>query len=139
MSEIDSQGDFTRPAKAAGCFAEPDSNKNLGYFCLACASQGHTCCQGHDIYVTRGDCERIRLAGGGVDFFEYRSCSHAAYADQGDDPLWQQYVFRRDGSRRVLKRRTGGDCVFLGPQGCLLPLTARPLVCRLRMDPTGKC
>ena len=26
---------------------------------------------------------------------------------------------------------TDGDCTFLGPQGCTLPLEVRPLVCRL--------
>ena len=40
-------------------------------------------------------------------------------------------VFRPDGSRRVLKHQPGGDCVFLGFQGCTLPLEVRPLVCRL--------
>ena len=128
MDNLNPQGDI--PGTGA-CFQEPVPDKNLGHFCLACASQGHTCCQGHDIYVTRGDCERIGRHGRIADFFEYRRCCHLDYADQGDDPVWQQYVFRRDGSRRVLKRLENGDCIFLGLRGCCLPLTARPLVCRL--------
>ena len=102
-----------------------------GHYCRACASQGHTCCQGHDIYVTRGDCSRIADHCGEHAFFEYRGCSRTAYADQDDDPLWRQYVFRHDGSRRVLKCRSDGDCHFLGIHGCALPLSTRPLVCRL--------
>ena len=111
--------------------AEPAASRDLGACCLACANQGHTCCQGHDIYVTHGDCERIRSANGATDFFEFRGCSLAAYAEQDDDPLWRQYVFRSDGSRRVLKRLANGNCLFLGPAGCSLALSARPLVCRL--------
>jgi Fe-S-cluster containining protein len=45
--------------------------------------------------------------------------------------MWQQSVFRDDRSRRVLKQRDGGDCTFLGEQGCTLPADVRPLVCRL--------
>ena len=110
---------------------DPGATLDLGASCLACASQGHSCCQGRDIYVTRGDCERIRNAGVATDFFEFRGCSLAAYAEQDDDPLWRRYVFRSDGSRRVLKRLANGNCLFLGPDGCSLALSARPLVCRL--------
>lgn len=111
----------------AGEAAEKDSSP----ICLACARQGHTCCQGHDIYVTLGDCRRIGYFSGTVDFFEYRGCCHADYADQEDDPLWRQHVFRGDGSRRVLKRLPDGNCIFLDSSGCCLPLAVRPLVCRL--------
>lgn len=110
---------------------EATVENSSNFICLVCASQGHTCCQGHDIYVTLGDCRRIGSHGGAVDFYEYRGCCHADYADQGDDPLWQQHVFRSDGSRRVLKRMNNGNCIFLGPAGCGLPLAVRPLVCRL--------
>ena len=110
---------------------ESAAEKNSNTICMACASQGHTCCQGHDIYVTLGDCRRIGHHGQAMDFFEYRGCCHADYADQGDDPLWQQLVFRSDGSRRVLKRLDDGNCIFLGPAGCGLSLDVRPLVCRL--------
>jgi Fe-S-cluster containining protein len=123
------QGDVSATINRSA--AQAIGSQDLGACCLACARQGHTCCQGHDIYVTRGDCERIRNANGAADFFEYRNCSVAAYAEQDDDPLWRQYVFRRDGSRRVLKSLADGNCLFLGPAGCSLALSARPLVCRL--------
>ncbi len=108
--------------------APPDDQ---GRLCRECALGGHTCCQGHDIYITLGDYRRIWLHTRSKDFFEYRSCSDAAYADQEADPLWQQFVFRPDGSRRVLKRQPNNDCFFLTPEGCRLPLMVRPLVCRL--------
>ena len=107
------------------------SNPDKGELCLRCAGQGRTCCQGHDIYVTKGDCQRIQQDGGCCDFYEYRSCAHADYAGQEDDPIWRQHVFRADGRRRVLKWLADGDCLFLGQSGCSLSLTARPLVCRL--------
>ncbi len=106
-------------------------NPDRGDVCIRCASQGRTCCQQHDIYVTAGDCQRIQRHGGFCDFYEYRVGVHADYADQEDDPLWHRYVFRTDGRRRVLKWLADGDCLFLGPSGCSLSLTARPLVCRL--------
>lgn len=115
----------------AGCLAASSSAMNPSQLCRECATIGHSCCQGHEIYVTRGDCRRITAFQGQSDFYEYRSCFNAEYADQSDDPLWQQYVFRADGSRRVLKRQANGDCLFLTPSGCALPLDARPLVCRL--------
>lgn len=128
MDNLNPQGD--RPCTGAG-LTEPAPSIDPGCFCLECARQGHTCCQGHDIYVTTGDCRRIGHSSNLSDFFEYRGCGHADYADQDNDPTWQQHVFRSDGSRRVLKRLADGDCLFLGAAGCCLPLTARPLVCRL--------
>lgn len=107
----------------------PDDDQ--GRLCNECASRGRTCCQDHDIFVTGGDCRRILVRTGRQALFEYRSCSNADYGDQSEDPLWQHYVFRPDGSRRVLKRKTNGDCILLTPTGCSLPLTSRPLVCRL--------
>ena len=83
----------------AGTFHQQCTTPEIrGHLCLDCARQGLTCCQEHDIYVTAGDCQRIRRHTRSLDFFEYRGCSHAAYADQEDDPLWRQYVFRDNGS-----------------------------------------
>jgi Fe-S-cluster containining protein len=107
------------------------SEADQSRLCRECARVGRTCCQEHDIYVTWGDCRRIGSHTRRRDFYEYRPCSDLAYADQGEDPLWQQHVFRPDGSRRVIKRQANGDCLFLSPQGCQLPLTVRPLICRL--------
>lgn len=111
--------------------APPAEAEDQSRLCRECARVGRTCCQEHDIYVTWGDCRRIGIYTRRKDFFEYRTCSDLAYADQGEDPLWQQHVFRPDGTRRVLKRQANGDCLFLSPRGCQLPLTVRPLICRL--------
>ena len=35
------------------------------------------------------------------------------------------------GNRLRLRIQPGGECFFLGPQGCALPTEARPLYCRL--------
>jgi Fe-S-cluster containining protein len=90
-----------------------------------------TCCQTSEVYATPGDVERISSSTGRRDFTEFRVPVNSEYADQGDDSAWSEHVFREDGSRRVLKRQPGGDCTFLGPQGCVLPLETRPLICRL--------
>ncbi len=103
----------------------------VGAICRVCARQRRTCCQYHDIYVTLGDCRRIQTITREIDFFEYRGCADMAYADQNDDPVWQQKVFRSDGSRRVLKQKSNGDCCFLTESGCRLALDVRPLICRL--------
>ncbi|MCU0875362.1 MAG: hypothetical protein MUE50_23780 [Pirellulaceae bacterium] len=81
--------------------------------------------------MTWGDIERIEDYTGRDDFHEYRAPVNPDYLDQDDDPTWVRYVIRPDGTRRVLLQRSGGDCLFLGMQGCELPLEARPLVCRL--------
>jgi Fe-S-cluster containining protein len=85
------------------------------------------------VHATLGDVRRIAAHTGlnGRDFTEFRPPADPAYADQEDDPAWAQHVFRADGTRRVLKRRANGDCLFLGPHGCRLPLEVRPLICRI--------
>lgn len=100
------------------------------FMCHACARQGRTCCQGHDIYVTWGDCLRIRRVFSERNFFEYRSSQMEVYLDQDHDPQGRQYVFHGDGTRRVLKQKSRGDCLFLTPAGCCLSMDTRPLVCR---------
>lgn len=89
------------------------------------------CCQTPDIYVTLGDVRRIEDANGARDFYEFRASADPRYLDQDDDPAWREHVIRDGGSRRILKHQAGGDCFFLGPRGCVLPVEARPLVCRL--------
>ncbi|MDA8138921.1 MAG: YkgJ family cysteine cluster protein [Desulfobacteraceae bacterium] len=120
-----------QPCGAVACADASASIINHSRLCQQCASIGNTCCQKHEIYVTWGDCRRILAFYRKKDFYEYRGCDNADYADQNDDPLWQQNVFRADGSRRVLKWQANGDCFFLTAAGCILPLEARPLICRL--------
>jgi uncharacterized protein len=104
---------------------------NDEFLCVRCARHMKTCCQTSEIYTTPADVERIAANSGRDDFTEFRVPADARYLDQDDDPVWRKHVFRQDNSRRVLKRRSDGDCTFLGDKGCTLALEIRPLVCRL--------
>lgn len=99
--------------------------------CARCARRQRTCCQDTEIHVTLGDVRRITAHCGHTEFFEFLAPQNGCYGDQDDDPLWRDRVFLPDGTRRVLKHRPGGDCTFLGEEGCVLPADVRPLVCRL--------
>ncbi|MBB03414.1 MAG: hypothetical protein CMJ47_12255 [Planctomyces sp.] len=99
--------------------------------CARCARHQSTCCQFSEIYVTEGDVDRIASAVGSREFYEYATPVDPIYAQQDDDPIWREHVFREDGSRRVLKHQPDGDCTFLSATGCRLPLETRPLICRL--------
>lgn len=99
--------------------------------CATCAMQGKSCCVCRDILVSGGDLTRIADQTGTADFFEMRVPQAAAYLDQDDDPNWNIYTLKSDGTRRVLKHTRPGICWFLTDKGCLLPEQTRPLVCRL--------
>ncbi len=101
------------------------------FLCARCARHTRTCCQDTEIHVTLGDMRRIAPYTDGENVSEFRAPSHSVYNQSREDPVWHQHVFRDDGTRRVLKQQSGGDCVLLGPQGCRLPSESRPLVCRL--------
>ncbi|HAN99118.1 MAG TPA: hypothetical protein DCQ98_17550 [Planctomycetaceae bacterium] len=104
------------------------------HLCVRCARLGPTCCQSCQIYVGPGDAERIsQYVGEPVEAFaDFRYPDDPIYLTaHDDDPIWPRTVIREDGHRRVLNRRENGDCTFLGPTGCRLPLEVRPLVCRL--------
>ena len=110
---------------------KPHQTKEVGKWCLHCAQSGSSCCQGHEIYITPGDCSRIRDYLRHADFYEYQPCRDHVYSEQDEDPLWKKFVFRTDGSRRVVRWKPNGDCLFLESDGCRLPLNVRPLICRL--------
>ncbi|MHB0959554.1 MAG: YkgJ family cysteine cluster protein [Pirellulaceae bacterium] len=101
------------------------------FLCVRCARHITTCCQHKDVYVTLGDVQRIQHYGARKEFHEFRAPENPDYLDQDNDPLWRDHTCREDGMRRVLLRAPNGDCTFLGPHGCQLPLDVRPLVCRL--------
>ena len=102
------------------------------FLCARCAKHQESCCQRTDIYVTLGDVRRIENAVGASDFTEFRSAAYSTYDQSIEDPFWHRHVFRDDGTRRVLKQQQpSGDCFFLGPQGCVLSASVRPLICRL--------
>ena len=100
--------------------------------CVRCAGMQKTCCQRAEIVVTTGDVERIARHVARDDFHEWRAPADPSYAQPNEaDPRWLALTLRSDGKRRALKRAVGGDCTFLGAQGCSLPREVRPLVCRL--------
>lgn len=99
--------------------------------CKRCSRMGKTCCQRAEIYVSPGDVRRIASALGRMNFYEFAPPVDPSYLEDNGDPDWMQHVFRQDGSRRVLKRRTDGTCSFLTDSGCGLDMETRPLVCRL--------
>lgn len=99
--------------------------------CAKCATLGKTCCQQREIFVTEGDKLRIAEFTGDFSFWENTVPTDPSYYDQDDDPNWLKWVFQPDGSRPVLKRLVNGDCRFLSPAGCALPMETRPIVCRM--------
>ncbi len=99
--------------------------------CFQCSQQRITCCQNREIYVTPGDVRRIADKTGLSDFFEFCTPGDARYMENNDDPVWMNYIFRPDHSRRIIKRQSNGNCLFLAPKGCILAGDVRPLVCRL--------
>lgn len=102
------------------------------FLCIRCARHMKTCCQTSQVYITPGDVERVAEHVGHRDFYEFAPPDDPIYLKQDDDPIWPQLVFKaEDGTRRILRRHESGDCVFLGDQGCRLPLETRPLLCRI--------
>lgn len=101
------------------------------HLCLRCSRHMKTCCQTAEIFVTLGDVRRIEKHSGRREFSEFRPPEHPIYQPDDSDPIWRDQAFRPDGTRRVLKRQANGDCTFLGPEGCMLPLEVRPLICRI--------
>ncbi len=105
--------------------------EQVEFLCVRCARHMETCCQTCEVYVTLGDVDRIAAFTGRDDFHEFCPAGDPIYTNHDDDPTWMRHVFRADGTRRVLKREENGNCTFLGPHGCRLPLEVRPLVCRI--------
>jgi len=101
------------------------------FLCARCARRQKTCCQQTDIVLTEGDVARVSAHVGRSDFIDYRPAGGPEYLDQDDDPTWRDATFRPDGTRRVVKWQSNGDCTFLGEKGCSLPYETRPLICRL--------
>lgn len=111
---------------------QPPPAENAGEFlCARCARYMSTCCQTSEVYATPGDVARIEEFTGQTGFTEFRSPEDPVYLLNDDDPAWRQFVFRSDGTRRIVRRHPSGDCVFLGERGCVLPLEVRPLICRI--------
>lgn len=108
--------------------------------CAACSIQQKTCCQERDIYLTPGDVKRIKEYIHNESFYEFRIPSDPSYLETDDDPVWKEFVFRPDKTRRVLKQDPLRNCIFLSGNGCVLTISERPLICRLHpydYDATG--
>lgn len=100
--------------------------------CARCAGVQRTCCQRAEIVLTTGDLDRIGRHTGSDDFYSIRPPENPDYLEPDeDDPNWAHYTIDGQGRRRMLKKKPAGDCTFLGPAGCILPMEVRPLVCRL--------
>lgn len=100
--------------------------------CVKCAQHEQTCCQGSEILVTDGDIQRIGKHVGRSDFWEFKAPSDPEDSEHApNDPNWRLYTMRADGTKPILKHKESGDCTFLTPMGCCLPVDVRPLVCRL--------
>lgn len=98
--------------------------------CFHCCQKGTSCCEGTQICLTTGDVLRIAQFLDTSNFFTIE-IPDLAYTDPGDDPGWITLTVRPDGCRRVLKRTAEKNCTMLAEKGCLLPMTIRPLICRL--------
>lgn len=101
------------------------------HVCARCARLGPTCCERCEIVLTDGDIARITVHAERDDFWESRAPVDPGYLDQDDDPNWLVWTVEPDGTRRVLRRRDTGACMFLSSAGCTLPTETRPLICRL--------
>jgi hypothetical protein len=98
--------------------------------CYQCSQNGTSCCKGTQILLTAGDVRRIARFIGHFRFFTFE-VPDPVYTDPGDDPGWVTLTVRPDGRRCVLKRTGDKSCTMLSETGCILPLTLRPLICRL--------
>jgi Fe-S-cluster containining protein len=98
--------------------------------CCQCSQNGTSCCKGTQILLTTGDVRRIARFLDAFNFFTFE-VPDLIYRDPGDDPAWLALTIRPDGRRRVLKRTADKGCTMLAENGCLLPITVRPLICRL--------
>ena len=104
---------------------------DLDHMCARCAKHHDTCCRASNIVVTEGDVERIAAQTGNTDFIEFRPWKQVDFDKQAADPIFRDGVYRPDGTQRLLKHHSNGDCFFLGDAGCTLSGETRPLYCRL--------
>lgn len=103
-------------------------------FCAECARRGPTCCATRRIVLTPGDVTRIERWCAQCCSAQWsqtpwvQTVESAVFEPAETDPLWDAWL--RRGLVDVLRQGPQG-CVFLGADGCVLPLDVRPLICRL--------
>ncbi|MBN2065048.1 MAG: YkgJ family cysteine cluster protein [Sedimentisphaerales bacterium] len=99
-------------------------------YCLDCAANDQSCCEGKQIYITLGDVQRIREFGIKEEFHTFEPLGED-YLTGGGDPGWNPLILNEDGNRRILAVKADGNCMFLSDKGCTLPGNVRPLLCRI--------
>ena len=108
--------------------------------CEQCARLQKTCCERSDVEValTEGDIIRIRRFYKANDFYR-RIPVPPELAATYENPdhhdatvsLYVAGLFDAQGRRPILEKQADGRCLFVTGQGCVLPVEARPLLCRL--------
>jgi Fe-S-cluster containining protein len=108
--------------------------------CSRCAARGRTCCtvsSGDEEFcfpISIPEMEAIRSAGqGGEDCFALAP-NTAGFVKQLSMLMPAADIrgaFPKQGSHWRLATTEQGDCVFLGPAGCVLARSVRPAYCRL--------
>lgn len=108
--------------------------------CRRCAVRGRTCCEvapGDEEFcfpLSLSEMQAIREAGLGGEECFVSTANTPGFVDQlalliPDRSV--RTVFGVRGSHWRLATTGAGQCVFLGPTGCVLPRKVRPLYCRL--------
>ncbi len=98
--------------------------------CATCASLGHSCCKGYQIYLTSGDIVRISGFLKHSDFYTYEP-PILSDIEPDYDTCWLPLIMSEGNRVRVLNRTDDKQCCLAFAMGCLLPLETRPLICRL--------
>ncbi|WP_415712819.1 YkgJ family cysteine cluster protein [Maridesulfovibrio sp.] len=111
------------------------------FVCARCAAKGPTCCEltpgTEEVCFPVSEYERERILECAPD--------SGGFALQLNTPVFIENMLRLfPGQRRMVKKlfppgcthyrlevSSGGKCLFLGSEGCILPKKARPLYCRL--------
>jgi Fe-S-cluster containining protein len=118
------------------------NNQNLLHpdICTRCAAKGRTCCtvsSGDEEFcfpISLSEMQAIRSAGQGGEESFVLVPNSPGFAEQlgflmPDHDI--EAAFPRHGSHWRLATTSEGNCVFLGPGGCMLDRSVRPKYCRL--------
>jgi len=108
--------------------------------CSRCAAKGRTCCtvsSGDEEFcfpISLSEMHAIRSAGQGGESSFVLVPNSSGFVEQlgflmPDHDI--EAAFPEHGSHWRLATTSQGDCVFLGPEGCVLDRAVRPKYCRL--------
>lgn len=108
--------------------------------CSRCAARGRTCCtvsSGDEEFcfpISIPEMEAIRSAASGLEDCFVLAPNTPGFVRQLGQLMPHKNIaaaFPAHGSHWRLATTEQGDCVFLGPQGCVLERSLRPAYCRL--------